>query len=213
MSDDRNARWYLKLLGPNLKGKPFGWVDPSAMYVNARALNALLDDLMAPFKPEDIDVIVATEPLGFVLGAAIAARMRKGIVTIRKAGTVSAPSERVDFEDAKAGAVGQLEMRKPAFRPGTRVLLVDQWVESGGAMRGAIKLVECQGGIVAGIATVCIEESPANLRFRENYTCATAVLPDTELQRQCNAKRLSSFDGFNWEDILPEIGGTVAYGA
>ncbi|GIS11060.1 MAG: hypothetical protein CM15mP115_02110 [Alphaproteobacteria bacterium] len=36
--------------------------------------------------------------------------------------------------------------------PGTRVLLVDQWIETGGTMDGAIRLVERQGGIVAGIA-------------------------------------------------------------
>lgn len=34
--------------------------------------------------------------------------------------------------------------------PGVRVLLVDQWVETGGTMQGAIQLVERQGGVVAG---------------------------------------------------------------
>lgn len=34
--------------------------------------------------------------------------------------------------------------------PGMRILLVDQWVETGGTMRAAIQLVERQGGVVAG---------------------------------------------------------------
>lgn len=34
--------------------------------------------------------------------------------------------------------------------PGLRILLVDQWVETGGTMRAAIQLVERLGGVVAG---------------------------------------------------------------
>lgn len=45
-------------------------------------------------------------------------------------------------------------MRTPAFEPGTRVLVVDQWVETGGTMGGGVERVESQGGVVAGLACV-----------------------------------------------------------
>jgi adenine phosphoribosyltransferase len=96
-----------------------------------------------------------------------------------------------------------MELRQPAFATGTRVLLVDQWIETGGTMDAAIRLIERQGGVVAGIACVCIEENAATNIMRERYRCSTAVLPGTELQRQCNSQKLESFDDFTEEQIFP----------
>jgi adenine phosphoribosyltransferase len=208
MTDDRDRRWYLKLMAPNTKGERFAWLDPSAMYVNARAFNALLDDLTAPFSPDEVDLVAGPDAMGFVLGTGIATRLGKGFLTIRKAGRVPVPSDLVDFQNY-TGRVQQLETRRPAFAPGTRVLLVDQWIETGGTMRGSIELVERQGGVVAGIATVCIEETHGAGKLRDDYKCATAVMPGSELQRQCNAKWLDTFEAFDWDSIFPEIGGAA----
>lgn len=204
MTNDRDSRWYMKLMAPPTEGKDYGWIDPATMYSHAQAFNALLDDLTEPFSPDEIDVVTGTEPFGFVLGAAIAARLGKGILTIQLTTPVATPADAVDFPYSKTGNPRQLEIRKPAFAPGTRVLVVDNWVETGGAMRGALELIERQGGTVAGIATNCIEESPLNNELRKKYKCSTAVLPGTDLQRQCNKHWLDSFDEFTWELVLPE---------
>ncbi|XP_036818015.1 adenine phosphoribosyltransferase isoform X2 [Oncorhynchus mykiss] len=45
------------------------------------------------------------------------------------------------------------------LRPGLQVLIVDQWIETGGTMKAAIKLVEPQGATVVGVAAVAIEKS------------------------------------------------------
>jgi adenine phosphoribosyltransferase len=98
-----------------------------------------------------------------------------------------------------------LELRKPAFRPGTRVLLVDQWVETGGTMGAAIELIERQGGVIAGIATVAIEENPQTSALREAYFCVSSVLSGSEYQTQCNQKYMAFFDDFDWASIFPDI--------
>ena len=97
-----------------------------------------------------------------------------------------------------------LEMRKPALHPGTRVLLVDQWIETGGTMEGAIALVERQGGVVAGIATVCLEESAGAAALRQRYKVSSAVLPGSPIQDQCNRQTLASFAAFDPGTILPD---------
>lgn len=201
---DRNNRWYLKLMAPNTKGEKFAWLDPSAIYVNAEAFKAIVDDLIEPFDEEDVDLVAGPDAMGFVLGSAIASRLNAGFLTIRKAGKVPVPSDRAGFKNY-TGRVQELEMRKPAFAPGTRVLLVDQWIETGGTMAGSIELITNQGGTVAGIATVCIEETHGAEKLRDKYTCATAVMPGTELQAQCNKKHMDAFDTFDWESIFPRI--------
>ena len=197
------AGWYLPLMAPNVKGERFAWLDPSTIYINARAFHALVDDLIAPFDPSEIDVIAGFDAMGFVLGSAIATRLGKGFLTIRKAGKVPVETDVVDFVNYSR-RTQQMEMRKPAFAPGTRVLLVDQWVETGGTMDAGIRLVERQGGVIAGIATVCIEESGGAAAYRGRYRCATAVIPGTAEQDQCNRQTMEHFADFDPACYFPE---------
>ena len=197
------AGWYLSLMAPNVKGERFAWLDPSTAYINARAFHALVDDLIAPFDPSGIDVVAGFDAMGFVLGSAIATRLGKGFLTIRKAGKLPVETDVVDFVNY-SGRAGQMEMRKPAFAPGTRVLLVDQWVETGGTMDAGIRLVERQGGTIAGIAAVCIEETRGAAVYRGRYPCSTAVAPGTTEQDQCNRKTMDHFTDFDPTRFFPE---------
>ena len=101
-------------MAPNVKGERFAWLDPSTIYINARAFHALVDDLIVPFDPSGIDVVAGFDAMGFVLGSAIATRLGKGFLTIRKAGKVPVETDMVDFVNY-SGRTQQMEMRKPAF--------------------------------------------------------------------------------------------------
>ena len=190
-------------MAPNVRGERFARLDPSTIYINAAAFHALIDDLIAPFEPSEIDVVAGFDAMGFVLGTAIATRFGKGFLTIRKAGKVPVETDVVDFVNY-SGRTQHMEMRKPAFAPGTRVLLVDQWVETGGTMDAGIRLVERQGGVVAGIAAVCIEESDTGAGYRGRYRCSTAVIPGTAEQDQCNRQTMDHFAGFDPACYFPQ---------
>ena len=193
VSDDRNHRWYLDLMMPNTKGEGFAWLYPPSLYADPAAFRQLLDDLAEPFLAERIDLVAGLDATGFILGAGLAARLNAGFLAIRKAGTVAAESETISFTNY-TGRTGEMEVHKPALAPGARVVLVDQWIETGGTMRSSIALIERLGGVVAGVATICIEETKATEAMRRDYKCATAVVPGTSYQRQCNAHHLDSFD-------------------
>ena len=190
-------------MAPNVKGETFAWLDPSTLYINAAIFRAVVDDLVAPFDAADVDVVAGFDAMGFVLGSAIAVRLGKGFLTLRKAGKLPVESDTVEFVNY-SGRAQEMEMRTPAFRPGTRVLLVDQWVETGGTMDAGVRLVEGQGGVVAGIATVCIEENERTRAFRERYRCSTSVPPGSEWQRQCNAQWLDTFERYDPAVYFPE---------
>ena len=197
-------RWYLRNMAPNLKGDKFAWLDPSAMYINARSFHALINDLSEPFADCRIDVVAGIDAMGFVLGSALATKLGKGFLPVRKAGKIPVETDSVSFVNYSKREQ-QMELRLPAFAPGTRVLLVDQWIETGGTMQAAIELVERQQGVVAGIATVCIEENPATRRLREKYRCVTAVLPRSAIQTQCNQQTLASFADFSPDMVFPDL--------
>uniref|UniRef100_G1N2G1 adenine phosphoribosyltransferase n=1 Tax=Meleagris gallopavo TaxID=9103 RepID=G1N2G1_MELGA len=78
-------------------------------------------------------------------GAAAAATLHKGFLAIRKAGHLCVETLAEPYTDY-SGREKVMEVRTDTVTPGMRILLVDQWVETGGTMRAAIQLVERQGG-------------------------------------------------------------------
>jgi len=198
----RDDRWYFSLMAPNTKGDKFAWLDPTSIYINGEAYHDLLDDLCADLNAEDIDVVAGLDAMGFVLAAGIAARIGRGFLPIRKAGKLCVDTDSASMTNY-SGQKQAMEMRLPAFAPDTRVLLVDQWVETGGTMHGAVQLVEQQQGKVAGMVAIVMEDNDNTAKYRETYKCVTAIQPNTEWQRQANAQYLESFKTYKPEFAFP----------
>ena len=200
----RDDRWYLNLMAPNTKGPKFAWLDPTSIYINGEAFHDLLDDLVADLKGVTCDVVGGLDAMGFVLGSALATRLGVGFLPIRKAGKLCVETDKVSFSNY-SGRTQDMEMRLPAFAKGTKVLLADQWVETGGTMDGAIRLVERQGGQVVALAAVAIEENAATDAYRKKYRCVSGVVQGSRWQTECNAQKLSSFASYRPELVFPAI--------
>lgn len=198
----REDRWYFSLMAPNTKGNKFAWLDPTSIYINGEAFHDLLDDLCADLDADTIDVVAGLDAMGFVLGAGIATRLGKGFLPIRKAGKLCVETDIASYTNY-SGRTQDMEMRLPAFAPKTRVLLVDQWVETGGSMHGAIQLVEQQQGTVAGMVAIVMEDNERTQSYRQSYPCVTAVLPGTDWQNQANNQYLKSFETYQPEMAFP----------
>jgi len=200
----RDDRWYLNIMAPNTKGPKFAWLDPTSIYINGEAFHDLLDDLVADLKGLTIDVVGGLDAMGFVLGAALATRLSVGFLPVRKAGKLCVDTDKVSFNNY-SGRTQDMEMRLPAFAKGTKVLLADQWVETGGTMDGAIRLVERQHGQVVAIAAVAIEENAVTKAYRAKYRCVSGVQQGSRWQSECNAQKLSSFKAYKPELAFPTI--------
>ena len=197
-------RWYLNIMSPNTKGGKFAWLDPTSIYINGDAFHDLLDDLVADLEPVTCDVVGGLDAMGFVLGSALATRLGVGFLPIRKAGKLCVDTDSATFSNY-SGRTQDMEMRKPAFAAGTKVLLVDQWIETGGTMDGAIRLVQQQGGKIAGLVAIAMEDNEKTASYRKKFPCITAVLPDTDLQQQCNRQNLDSFASYDPSMVFPKI--------
>ncbi|MEM7598908.1 MAG: phosphoribosyltransferase family protein [Pseudomonadota bacterium] len=198
----RDDRWYFKLMAPNTKGNKFAWLDPTSIYINQAAFQDLLTDLLADLEGVEFDVVGGLDAMGFVLGAALAARRDVGFLPIRKADKLCVETDRVSFTNY-SGRTQDMEMRLPAFAAGTRVLLVDQWIETGGTMEGAIELVERQKGVVTGLVAIAMEATPRAKELRARFPTITAIQPGTPWQEECDAQTLSSFAGYTPEQAFP----------
>lgn len=144
--------------------------DVTPIFAEPAAFAALVDDLIAPWRGEEVDRVVGTDALGFIVGTAIALRLGVGFVPVRKGGKLPVRHERVSFKDY-SGAEKTFELRADPWPPGTRVLLTDEWIETGATVRAAVELVERAGGVVAGIAAIAFRKNEKTAPLWARYRC------------------------------------------
>ena len=113
-------------------------------------LREVLDGLTEPFRDQQIDLVVGIESRGFILGAAVADRLRAGFVPARKLGKLPAGTIQQSY-DLEYGS-DALEIHQDAIEQGQRVLIVDDLLATGGTARAALDLVRKTGGEIAGMA-------------------------------------------------------------
>jgi len=109
-----------------------------------------IDSLAAPFVDAGIELVVAVESRGFILGAAVADRLGAGFVPVRKPGKLPAATERATY--ALEYGTDSLEMHRDAVTPGQKVLVVDDVLATGGTARATVDLVKRLGGTVHAVA-------------------------------------------------------------
>jgi adenine phosphoribosyltransferase len=122
--------------------------DITPLLVDAAALTSAVDGLAAWARPLDVDLVVAAEARGFILGGALARELGIGFVPARKPGKL--PWDTVSAEYVLEYGVDALEMHADALADGARVLLHDDLLATGGTARALAELVERAGGVIAG---------------------------------------------------------------
>ena len=63
------------------------------------------------------------------------------------------------------------EINLGSIKKGERILIVDEWIETGAQVKAAIKLIEKQGGTVIGISALCAQKSPRTKILFTRYNC------------------------------------------
>ena len=126
--------------------------DITPLLADARALHIALDLLAEPFIGEDVHYTVAMEARGFIFGGALAARLNTGFVPVRKPGKLPADVDEVAYTLEYGENV--LAMHKGSIAPGSKVLVVDDLLATGGTAGATAALVSKQGGVVVGFAFV-----------------------------------------------------------
>lgn len=124
--------------------------DISPLLADAAALRTVVDALTVPFAGE-FDVVAGIEARGFLLAGAVAVAAGVGMAPIRKAGKLPRPAASVDY--ALEYGRASIEMSDDLPR-GTRVLLVDDILATGGTLRAGQQLLGELGLVLAGTAVL-----------------------------------------------------------
>ena len=125
--------------------------DLTPVFADGPALHAVTQALVEPYRGQ-IDAVAGVEARGFLLSATAAYELGLGTLLIRKPGKLPGTvlSRSYDLEYGSA----TLEVQPADLPAGSRVLLVDDVLATGGTLAAAASLIEEAGWIVAGISVV-----------------------------------------------------------
>lgn len=106
-------------------------------------------DEMAAKIDDDVDKIIGIEARGFIFGAALAYKLNKGFIPVRKPGKLpwDKISESYDLEYGE----DSIEIHEDALEPGEKVVIVDDLLATGGTSKACLKLVRSLGGEVSSL--------------------------------------------------------------
>ena len=147
MSADVDLRAYIRDI-PDFPKPGIVFRDITPVMADATALRAAVEQLAAPARPLDVDVVIGAEARGFLLGPAVAMALDAGFVLARKPGKL--PHDTVSAEYALEYGTDSLEVHTDAIARGARVLVHDDLLATGGTARALCELVEQLGGKVVG---------------------------------------------------------------
>lgn len=124
--------------------------DITPILQDARAFREVVFTLAESARPLTPDVIVGVESRGFVFGAPVALELGVGFVPVRKEGKL--PREKASAEYSLEYGKSVIEIHRDAIQPGSRAVIVDDLLATGGTAAAAARLVEQLGGTVAGFS-------------------------------------------------------------
>jgi len=143
--DGVNLRGYVRDI-PDFPTPGILFRDITPLLLDPNALDAAVTRLTQYARELDIDIVVAAEARGFILGGALARSLHAGFVPARKRGKL--PHDTVSAEYTLEYGVDALEMHADAFAGGARVLIHDDLLATGGTARALAELVGRLGGEV-----------------------------------------------------------------
>jgi adenine phosphoribosyltransferase len=126
--------------------------DITTLLKDSAGLAGVIDGLKSHYSGTRVDLVLGIEARGFIFAPALAYALHTGFVPVRKPKKLPAATLSVTY-DLEYGK-DSLEMHKDAVRPGSRVLIVDDLLATGGTAAAAARLVREAGGTVAGLGFV-----------------------------------------------------------
>lgn len=124
--------------------------DITPLLADARLFSGSIDLLIDGFKPGDVDAVIGIDARGFIFAGAAAGKLNAGFVPVRKKGKL--PYQTIEQEYALEYGSATIAMHTDALKPGSRVLLIDDLLATGGTAAAAAALVEKLGGKILQIS-------------------------------------------------------------
>jgi adenine phosphoribosyltransferase len=131
---------------PDFPKKGIVFKDITTLLADGKSFHRMIDLIAHRYLGQRIDQVVGVEARGFILGSALAYKLGTGITLVRKPGKLPYKTRQKTYQ--LEYGTDTLEIHEDAFKPGTRVLVADDLLATGGTMAAVVDLVRELGAEV-----------------------------------------------------------------
>ena len=117
--------------------------DITTLLQDATSFQRVIDLMAHRYIDEKIDLVLGIEARGFIMGAALAYKLGKGVILVRKPGKLPYKTHSTTYE-LEYGS-DELHIHQDAIKKGQRVLIADDMLATGGTVKAVIDLIEKMG--------------------------------------------------------------------
>lgn len=133
--------------------------DITPLLAHPEARKNVVEEIANNYQGQKIDAVAAVEARGFIFGSLLADALAVPFIPVRKSGKL--PFKKIQEEYALEYGKASIEMHEDAIRIGSRVLIHDDLLATGGTASAAATMIKKLGGDVVGFSFVI------NLAFLE----------------------------------------------
>ena len=124
--------------------------DVTTLFQDPKGLASAIDITVKAFAGHNINYVAGIEARGFIMGGAVAQALGAGFVPLRKAGKLPGQTIRETYELEYGQAT--LEVHVDAIEAGSKVLIIDDLLATGGTAEAGIHLIEKLGGEIVALS-------------------------------------------------------------
>ncbi len=118
--------------------------DITTLLSDAKSYQRVIDLIAHRYIDKDIDLVLGIEARGFIMGAALAYKLGKGVILVRKPGKLPHKTHSASY-NLEYG-MDELHIHQDAIKKGDKILIADDLLATGGTVEAVIKLIELMGG-------------------------------------------------------------------
>ena len=135
---------------PDFPKRGIDFKDITTLLLDGPAFGRVVDHFADRYADKAVDVVVAVEARGFIIGGALAYKLGAGFVPVRKKGKLPYKTYEVTY-DLEYGTE-TIAIHQDALKPGQNVIVLDDLLATGGTTKAVLELVERFGSRVLEVA-------------------------------------------------------------
>ena len=169
-----NLKNYIRSI-PDYPKKGILFRDITTLIKDDRAFKYTIDEIVEMIKNLNFDRIVGIESRGFIFAAAVAYKLSKSLVLVRKKNKLPADTYSEDFELEYGKST--IEIHKDSISKNEKVIIIDDLIATGGTAEAAAKLIEKSNGKVESFVFVInlFDLGGKNLLEKKSYRALTLI--------------------------------------
>ena len=124
--------------------------DITTLLADAKSFQRVIDLMSHRYIDREIDLVLGIEARGFIMGSALAYKLGKGVILVRKPGKLPYKTFSTSYE--LEYGTDELHIHQDAIKKGQKVLIADDLLATGGTVEAVVRLIEKMGGEIVECA-------------------------------------------------------------